>query len=421
MNNLYTMKSKAIWDYLKTQDALYWLINIYFFLEYVRPQTINPSIDVFPFTQTVILLTLALYFGRNGIHWFKSPANPLMILFLAAILASSFFALNSTIAFDKVPEFISWMIVYFLICNIVNTKERFLVFMLAFLLYSFKMAQFSFRGWARIGFGFSDWGTGGGPGWFHNSGEFGIQMCVFLPLAAYFFVALKGFWPLWKKALFLMFPFMGLTGTISCSSRGALMGAGAVLLWMLLKSHYKVKGLLVVGLTAWLILSLLPPEQKARFQEAGNDRTSITRMERWNKGLEMAKRYPFFGVGLNNWIYADRVIFGENGGLSHNIFIQCMSELGYTGLGVFVLMILVTFYINYQTRRLDPSKGLVFYMAHGLDGALVGFLVSGFFITVLYYPYFWINLAMTVALNNAAKNGSAQLPRNVKSGIEERI
>ena len=43
-------------------------------------------------------------------------------------------------------------------------------------------------------------------------------------------------------------------------------------------------------------------------------------------------------------------------------------------------------------------------MARGLDGSLVGLIVSGSFISVLYYPFFWINFAMTVALNNAALN-----------------
>jgi hypothetical protein len=43
-------------------------------------------------------------------------------------------------------------------------------------------------------------------------------------------------------------------------------------------------------------------------------------------------------------------------------------------------------------------------MAHGLDAALIGYLASGFFITVLYYPFFWINFAMTVALHRAALN-----------------
>jgi hypothetical protein len=43
----------------------------------------------------------------------------------------------------------------------------------------------------------------------------------------------------------------------------------------------------------------------------------------------------------------------------------------------------------------------MYFMAHGLDGALVGYVASGFFISVLYYPFFWINFAMTVALHNA--------------------
>jgi hypothetical protein len=40
-------------------------------------------------------------------------------------------------------------------------------------------------------------------------------------------------------------------------------------------------------------------------------------------------------------------------------------------------------------------------MAKAFDGALIGFLVGGYFVTVLYYPFFWINLAMTVALHNS--------------------
>ena len=44
------------------------------------------------------------------------------------------------------------------------------------------------------------------------------------------------------------------------------------------------------------------------------------------------------------------------------------------------------------------------HMAYGLDGALIGYIGSGFFVTVLYYPFFWINLAMTVSLHTAARH-----------------
>ena len=36
--------------------------------------------------------------------------------------------------------------------------------------------------------------------------------------------------------------------------------------------------------------------------------------------------------------------------------------------------------------------------ARGLDGAMIGYLASAFFVTVLYYPYLWFALGMTSAL-----------------------
>jgi O-antigen ligase len=272
------------------------------------------------------------------------------------------------------------------------------------------MAQFALRNWAAMGFGFAKDGTGGGPGWFHNSGEFGIQMCVFLPLAIAFFLALRSNWPLLKKGFFLSFSVAALSGTISSSSRGAVLGAAAVMLWMLLNSKHKLKGMILFVVIGLLALSIMPSEQMERFETAGEDSTSINRKLRWEKGLEMAARYPLLGTGFANWKVADEKIFGGTGDLSHNIFIECMSELGYTGLAVFVAMIGSTFINNFRTRRLVSQPGrenrFIFYMAHGLDGALIGFLVSGFFVTVLYYPYFWINLAMTVSLNSIARNGA---------------
>jgi putative inorganic carbon (hco3(-)) transporter len=407
-DHLYAVKVKGIWEYLKTQDTLFWLINIYLFLEYVRPQTLYPVLDIMPYAKMTLIATLLLLIFRNQIGYVKNIQNVFILLFFFVILLSSVFAISFDDAIEKIPEFISWMIVYFLIINIVNTQKRFFIFMLAFLLYSFKMAQFSFKKWAGMGFAFARDGAGGGPGWFHNSGEFGIQMCIFLSLSAYFFLVFKQFWPRWKKLLFCSFPLMALTGTISSSSRGALVGAVAVILWIMLKSHYKIKGLFVGAFAVVLIFILMPEEQMARFETAGEDDTSIARIERWEKGKIMLSQYPLLGVGFNNWSIADRTLFGGEGGLSHNIFIECMAELGYAGLTVFSLMILYTFVNNHRTRRIASLPGsenrFIYYMAHGLDAALVGYLVSGFFVTVLYYPYFWINLAMTVALHNIARN-----------------
>jgi O-antigen ligase len=128
----------------------------------------------------------------------------------------------------------------------------------------------------------------------------------------------------------------------------------------------------------------------------------------WDRGLELLSQFPVLGVGYKNWGVAQQRIYGiDKLLLPHNIFIECASELGYLGLSVFFMLIVFSFINNQQTRKLvflkNGPNNFIVYMAHGLDGALVGYLVSGFFVTVLYYPFFWINLAMTVALNAIAR------------------
>jgi hypothetical protein len=108
--------------------------------------------------------------------------------------------------------------------------------------------------------------------------------------------------------------------------------------------------------------------------------------------------------------------------LPHNIFIEAGSELGYSGLVAFILLIIATFVINYRTRQLTrrhPGGNLfMFDMAHGLDGALIGYLASGFFVTVLYYPFFWINFAMTVALHRGTLNKLRDAGGSAESGMQ---
>lgn len=409
MTNLYKLKLADITCALRNENKVYLIVLFYLFIEYFRPQSLYPAIDILPYGKFVISMGLIGYVLQKTKNGVRNSANTLMITFLFVILVSSFFGLSLDLSMSYWSDFIAWLLVYYLITNVVNTEKKFLIFILLFLLCSFKMAQFSTRGWIAGGRGYSTWGFGGGPGWFHNSGEFGIQMCVYFPLAFYFYFALKEYWPKWKRMAFALLPLTGLTGMISSSNRGTLVGGGAVVIWMFLKSRYKVKAVCALLLVGVLAFQFIPEEQVLRFKQSGEDKTSVSRLDNWKKGLKMAEMYPVLGVGYKNWQIADRQFFEGNGLLAHNIFIECLSELGYVGLTVFVLLIYATFANNRQTRKIVLKNGLnenkfIYYMAHGLDAALIGYLASGFFVTVLFYPYFWINLSMTVALNNIAKS-----------------
>ena len=277
--------------------------------------------------------------------------------------------------------------------------------MLSFLLHSLKMAQHGTRSFIEGGGQFRTWGATGAPGWFTNSGEFAIQMCIFFSLSVMFFLALWRHWGFIKRLFFLVFPFTAVISVVASSSRGGQLALGAGIGWLMMKSlttKHKGKAIGASIFVAICALVLIPAEQWTRFSEMGTDQTSTLRITYWKHGLQIIKDYPVFGIGYENWIPYYMVNISRDVQLPHNIFIQAASELGYPGLLAFLALIVVTFMTNYRIRKLArqlPGGGLfATAMSHGLDASLVAYLVAGFFVTVLYYPFFWINLAFTVSL-----------------------
>ncbi len=403
----------AIWTFLKREPASFWFLNLYMFIEYVRPQMVYTSIDVLPWGLTFLVLALATAAGEGKLGRFPTIISGLLGFYTLVLVASSFTAFSMDASFAKYSLYLNWVLVFALTVSVVTTERRFFVYMLAFLLYSFKMSQHGARSWAENGFGFRDWGATGGPGWFHNSGEFGIQMCIFFPLALGFVLSMWKNWGKWQRLFFLSFPVTAVMSMIASSSRGALVGGGLTLAWMVLRSKHRVRVFASAAVVVALVIAVIPPEQKARFESAGEDETSTTRITYWKDGLEIAANHPVLGIGYGNWLPYYKTYYNPAGQLPHNIFIEAVAEMGYTGLLAFALLIGATFVVNFKTRKvvkaLPGDNAFITQMAHGLDGALIGFLGSGFFVTVLYYPFFWVNLAMTAALHVCAVNKAQEI------------
>lgn len=138
--------------------------------------------------------------------------------------------------------------------------------------------------------------------------------------------------------------------------------------------------------------------------------------------MDMTLEHPWIGVGINNFPfeYADKYSPQERRifWAPHNIFIQASSELGLGGLLCLILCILYTFRENREIRRIqnkDPSKNeWTLNLSHGLDLSLIGYTISGLFLTVLYYPHLYILMAMTASLKNIVSK--RQKGEDAKSG-----
>lgn len=382
------------------------MICAYLFFEYVRPQSIYPVINFVPWMQLFVIGAFLGCAMDKTVKWVSSPINFLLIAFFFVILLSSYLAYFPEVSFENIDKYYLWVIIYFLIINIVNTRRRFFIFICIFLVASFKISLSLAMVWAKRGFSFTDWGLKGPPGFFENSGELAIQMLVFWPIAWAFCHILK---PRISRAwyfLLLLMPITAVMVILGASSRGAQLALVCQLLVMNYRTIFKPKVFISVFLAFSLFWVFLPDEQKERFTSIGQDTTSRQRMLYWENGFDMIKDNPVLGVGFYNFApyfekyYPDDVLV-RKAELPHNIFIQVGTDAGSLGLFIFAGFFIIAL------KKASTFK-LTGCIAAGPDLpgrcanlSLVGFVVAGQFVTVAYYPFLWIHLALVVSMSNS--------------------
>lgn len=396
------------------------MICLYLFVEYVRPQSIIPALDILPWAKLFLLLSaIGLAMDRNRIRT-SDPTNKWITAFLFAIILSCITAKYPRFSWSHFMDFFGWYIIYFLIVNIVTTERRFLIFLAIFFICSFKLSLFGAKTWALRGFSYTSWGLQGPPGFFENSGEFAIQMLMFGPIALELAIFLRPYISPMKYCMALLMPITALMSIMGASSRGAQLALVYQVYRSLLKGRISFKALLLVAAVAYAGVTLLPNEQKARFSAAGSDKTSHQRLLYWRHGIEMIKENPVLGVGFFNFppyyasrwpedllpgprVVLDGVVISE---LPHNIFIQIATDTGLVGTFFFLMLIYRTVKSASEIRKLngDPTgvRKPFRSISRGLVVSMWGFLIAGQFVTVTYYPFFWINLALMISLKNIA-------------------
>src|SRR5687768_7683047 len=72
-NGLYSLNPRAIWLVLKRQPPSFWLVCIYLFFEYIRPQQIYRAILGPPYTRIVIILAFVAFLLERRTLRFRMP------------------------------------------------------------------------------------------------------------------------------------------------------------------------------------------------------------------------------------------------------------------------------------------------------------------------------------------------------------
>jgi len=411
LEDVYRLRPGAIWRRLKAEPLYFWLFCGYLFFEYVRPQGIFPIIDFFPWARTLILgaFLLVLFAARES----KSLSGPLtvpLLAFMGVVFASIPFAFDPAWSLREVNTMINWILVYLLFLWIVNTKFRFYIAMAILFLASLKLAQHGFRVSLGRGFGYASWGLRGPPGWFANAADLGVQMAIFTAWAVAIYLGLRKYWDYRIiRWLFALAPIAGVITAIGIGQRNTAVAFVAMGLAVLLLMRNRIRNLIIVALAGAALFMIAPEEYKARFDTAGTDGTSESRLTYWQYGMRIYADHPVIGVGFYNWMpytvrnYPEMFVLGRFE-VAHSVPITVAVETGTLGLITYYWLVLAIFLTNLRSARLLKSVDPPFwrYMAIALNVGLAGFLGAGMFLSIMIYPYLWFQAGLTAALYTIA-------------------
>ena len=219
------------------------------------------------------------------------------------------------------------------------------------------------------------------------------------------------------------------------------MGLVAVGGYLFLKTKKKAFYTILIGIAAVAVIQFAPSQYLAEIRTMDTQSykrdTGSERILSWSAGWRMFKDHPIFGVGVGNfgpWLpdYWEGKKQKSNmwGRVAHSLYFTLLPEMGIVGTFFFVGMLWGNFKDHRFICRLEENKGsliaasnltsaekkkisnvirTLYFFSHAYSGSMIAYLVTGIFISVLWYEYFWRLTAFWVLTGNFARNTEKML------------
>jgi probable O-glycosylation ligase (exosortase A-associated) len=354
----------------------------YVSIAYVRPHewAYMPSV---PISLAVGLATLLGYLIFELTR--RAPQvipNGLLLLLWMQIGFATLYARSPEAAHGKFIELSKTFLIVLLITAMVDSEKRARWFVLSIV---FSIGLLAFRsnigilltmGQARI------YGPGGT---FEDNNDYALLLIMAVPIAYYAARAESHRWT--KRACYALAAMMIIT-VIFTLSRGGYLGLCAVAFCLALKARFKLTALLMVAILGLTIFSLAPRQVSDRvtaIRTTEYDESTQQRLYSWEVSWRIINEHPIFGIGPRNLLQVyDRTTESLVARVSHNSFLQIAVDAGLPALLLFLAVIALSYWRLRISRRIlkarAPDSPLITY-SHGLEVALIGYLVSGNFLS----------------------------------------
>ncbi len=344
----------------------------------------------------------------------------LLLAWVAVSFVAYFFSINQAQALEGASNQAKWALTAFLVANLLDGYWKWFGAIAIYLIMNLKMSQFQIIQWlsgvstTQSTEAFISEGLGSGSNaFFGNAGDFGVAMCVVVPFAFYLFVTARH--RLLKLAGLVSTGFF-VVSIVMSGARGNSLALFVMVFIVAMRTNKKALGILFMILFTLGYLAFAPDTTLKRFANAveyEEDKTSSDRLEKWAAGIQMFATHPVVGVGINCFGYHYVLNHYVNTALPqatapHNIFVQAFTESGAVGIVVLIWLIYNILKQNRAVREMYGGSGQenrwIANYSKAIDISLVGYMVSGSFLTVLYYPHFYFLIALSLSLYHISKD-----------------
>lgn len=385
---------------------------------YARPSEFYPS----PVTASIALvmgiLTLAFFvptqFALEGNISAPLPEVKILLLFAMLAVVNMPLAMSPPDAVEVfTTTFIRCVVMFIVMVNVVRTPARLkgLLFLGvgAAIWLSFAAIE-DYRSGLLTVEGYR--AAGRGTGIFGNTNDMALHLVTMFPIVA---AAMFGSRNKLAKIALAACGILLVAAIVLSYSRGAFIGLVVILVFFALKLGNQNRVAIILGLlmVAGAFLLFAPGGYGTRLlsifipsldpvQSADARRAELFR------SLYVAIRHPFFGIGMGNY----QSQMSLRGLVTHNSYTQIASEMGLFALACYIAFMISPLRKLGQIVRETSSErrsSRFFYLAVGVEGALIGYMISSFFLSVPYNWYVYYLVAYAVCLRRIYESDTGRV------------
>jgi len=247
-----------------------------------------------------------------------------------------------------------------------------------------------------------------------------VGLAMLLPLFIYFLQQMEGRLARWAAVAGLLLTILAVVAT---NSRGGLIALMVLGLWYVLTTRNKALALVLILAAAGVVLQLAPDSWFDRINSintAQEDGSFMNRVLAWKISSAIALANPVFGLGFDAinvttiwYTYMDApsllpFVSPERypPKVAHSIYFQVMGDSGFVGLALFMAVLASAFISRIEIKREVRKRPKELRWARDLSDALilslVGYMVGGAGVSLVYYDLVYIVIAMLAIVRSQA-------------------